>query len=112
MSYGYDADTGNFYFRFAIGPEDTGKKDFIDEDREISFVTYDETDRGWRSVIATGRPDAVTKSALDTEVAEAMQRVRIPFVDVYDSYPLTPVFRFFQLIPEEVTGQQEVGTGE
>jgi len=112
ISYGYDAETGKFYFRLAVGPEDAGKKDLIDEDREISFVTYDETDRGWRSVIATGRLEEVTKSALDPAVADAMQRVRIPFVDVYDSHPLTLEFRFFRLTPEEVTGQREAGTGD
>jgi len=112
VSYGYDAETGKFYFRLAVGPEDAGKMDLIDADREISFVTYDETDRGWRSVIATGRLEEVTKSALDPAVADAMQRVRIPFVDVYDSHPLTLEFRFFRLTPEEVTGQREAGTGD
>jgi nitroimidazol reductase NimA-like FMN-containing flavoprotein (pyridoxamine 5'-phosphate oxidase superfamily) len=112
VSYGYDAETGNFYFRLAVGPEDTGKKDLIDGDREISFVTYDETDRGWRSVIATGRLEEITKSALDPAVSEAMQRVAIPFVDVYDSHPLTLEFRFFRLTPDEVTGHQEAGTGD
>ncbi|WP_433633445.1 pyridoxamine 5'-phosphate oxidase family protein [Halomicrococcus sp. NG-SE-24] len=112
ISYGYDADTGDFYFRLAVGPEDAGKREIIDEDEEISFVTYDETDRGWRSVIATGRLDEITESALDPDIVEVMQRVRIPFVDVYDSHPLTLEFRFFQLTPDEVTGQQEAGTGE
>ncbi|MBX0296123.1 pyridoxamine 5'-phosphate oxidase family protein [Haloarcula nitratireducens] len=112
ISYGYDADTGNFYFRLAVGPEDAGKKELIGEDGEISFVTYEETGSGWRSVIATGSLDEVTKSALDPEVAEAMQRIRIPFVDVYDSHPLTLEFRFFRLTPNEITGQQEAGTGE
>jgi hypothetical protein len=112
ISYGYDAGSGNFYFRLAVGPEDTGKKDLIDEDREVSFVTYDETDRGWRSVIATSSLEEITKSALDPEVVKAIQRVKIPFVDVYDSHPLTLEFRFFRLTPDEVTGQQEAGTGE
>lgn len=112
ISYGYDEETGNFYFRLAVGPEDAGKKDVIDENTAISFVTYDETDRGWRSVIATGRLEEITRSALDPAVAEAMQRVRIPFVDVYDSHPLTLEFRFFRLSPDEVTGQQEPGTGD
>jgi hypothetical protein len=111
VSYGYDAETERFYFRLAVGPEDAGKRDVIDADGEISFVTYDETDRGWRSVVATGRLDEVTKAALDSAVAEAMQRVEIPFVDVYDSHPLTLEFRFFRLTPDEVTGQQEAGTG-
>lgn len=36
-----------------------------------------------------------------------MQRVKIPFVDVDDSHPLTLEFHFYRLTPEEVTGQQE-----
>jgi hypothetical protein len=112
ISYGYDADTGNFYFRLAVGPEDAGKRDVIDGDREVSFVTFDETDRGWRSVVATGSLEEITRSALDPDVAEAMQRVHIPFVDVYDSHPLTLDFRFFRLAPDEVSGQQEAGTGD
>lgn len=112
VSYGYDAETGKFYFRLAIGPEDAGKRDVLGEDGRISFVVHDETERGWRSVIVTGRLEEITKSALDPAVAAAMQRVAIPFVDVYDSHPLTLKFRFFRLTPEEVTGQREAGTGD
>jgi ADP-ribosyl-[dinitrogen reductase] hydrolase len=51
-------------------------------------------------------------AALDPDVAEAMQRVKIPFVDVYDSHPLTLEFRFFRLTPDEVTGQREAEAGD
>jgi nitroimidazol reductase NimA-like FMN-containing flavoprotein (pyridoxamine 5'-phosphate oxidase superfamily) len=112
VSYGYDAETGNFYFRFAVGPDDAGKTDIVDEDRVISFVTYEQTDSGWRSVIATGRLEEITKSALDPSVAEVMERITIPFVDVYDSHPLTLEFRFFRLTPDDVTGKQEAGTAD
>jgi hypothetical protein len=81
-------------------------------DRPCEPITYDETDRGWRSVIATGSLDEITKSTLDPAVAEAMERVRIPFVDVYDSHSFTREFRFVRLTPDEVTGQQEAGPGE
>jgi hypothetical protein len=107
VSYGYDQETEYFYFRLAVGPEDAGKKDLIDEDPAISFVTYEQTENGWRSVIATGRLEEITRSALDPAVAEAMERVDIPFVDVYDSHPLTLEFRFFRLVPDEVTGKHE-----
>jgi hypothetical protein len=110
VSYGYDAETGNFYFRFAVGPDDAGKGNIVDEDRVISFVTYDQTDGGWRSVIVTGRLEEITKSALDPSVAEAIERIAIPFVDVYDSHPLTLEFRFFRLTPDDVTGKREAGT--
>ncbi|WP_336337333.1 pyridoxamine 5'-phosphate oxidase family protein [Haloarcula brevis] len=112
ISYGYDASTGNFYFRLAVESEDADKSELIDEGREISFVTYDETDRGWRSVVATGRLDEITNSGLDPEVAEAMQQVRIPFVDLYDSHPLTVEFRFFRLSPGRVSGRKETGADE
>ncbi|WP_318570944.1 pyridoxamine 5'-phosphate oxidase family protein [Salinigranum marinum] len=112
ISYGYDEETRNLYFRLAVGPEDAGKAELVDADREISFVTYDETEHGWRSVVATGRLEEITNSALDPAVEEAMQRVSIPFVDVYDSHPLTLEFRFFRLTPEEFTGQREAGTGD
>lgn len=110
VSYGYDAATGNFYFRFAVGPEDTGKTDIVDGGSVVSFVTHNQTDDGWRSVVATGRLEEITKSALDPAVADAMQRVTVPFVDVYDSHPLTLEFRFFRLAPDECSGKQEAGT--
>jgi len=111
VSYGYDAATGNFYFRFAVGPEDTGKADIIDGGSAVSFVTHNQTDDGWRSVVATGRLEEITNSALDPAVADAMQRVTVPFVDVYDSHPLTLDFRFFRLTPDECSGKQETEPG-
>jgi hypothetical protein len=107
VSYGYDPETGDFYFRFAVGPDDAGKTDVVDDDVMVSFVTHDRTDAGWRSVVATGRLAEITKSALDSDVADAMERVAIPFVDVYDSHPLTLEFRFFRLSPDEVAGKRE-----
>ncbi|WP_137285627.1 pyridoxamine 5'-phosphate oxidase family protein [Halorussus salinisoli] len=106
VSYGYDAETGRFYFRFAFGP-DTKKEDVVDEDDPVSFVTYGNTDSGWRSVIATGKLEEVTESALDPTVSEAMQRVEIPLVDVYDRHPIELQFRFFRLAPDEVTHKKE-----
>jgi hypothetical protein len=112
VSYGYDPETGSFYFRFAVGPDVAGKADVVDDDVVISFVTYDETDTGWQSVVATGRLEEITRSALDPAVADAMERVAIPFVDVYDSHPLTLEFRFFRLSPDEVTGKREAGAAD
>ncbi|WP_132061186.1 pyridoxamine 5'-phosphate oxidase family protein [Halorussus amylolyticus] len=111
ISYGYDAETATFYFRLAFGPE-TGKGDIVDENRPVSFVTYDDTESGWRSVVATGHLEEITKSTLDTDVAEAMQRVEIPLVDVYDRHPIELNFRFFRLTSTEVTGKKEAHTVE
>jgi len=109
ISYGYDAETGDFYFRFAFGP-DTKKDGVVNEDDPVSFVTYGGVESGWRSVVATGKLEEVTKSALDATVTEAMQRVEIPLVDVYDRHPIELQFRFFRLAPDEVTGKKEART--
>lgn len=109
ISYGYDPETGTFYFRLAFGPE-TGKGDVVDADHPVSFVTYSDTESGWRSVVATGQLEEVTESALDTDIAEAIRRVKIPLVDVYDRHPVELHFRFFRLTPTEVTGKKEART--
>jgi hypothetical protein len=41
-----------------------------------------------------------------------MERVAIPFVDVYDSHPLTLEFRFFRLSPDDVAGKREAEAGD
>lgn len=109
VSYGYQPETEAFYFRLAFGPE-TGKEDVVEADRPISFVTYSDTESGWQSVVTTGQLEEVTESALDSDMAEAMQQVEIPLVDVYDRHPIELQFRFFRLTPAEVTGKKEART--
>jgi len=109
VSYGYDPETETFYFRLAFGP-DAGKGDVVDADRSVSFVTYRDTENGWQSVVATGQLEEITESTLDSDVTEAMQRVEIPLVDVYDRHPIELQFQFFRLSPAEVTGKKEART--
>jgi len=51
VSYGYYADSGDFYFRLSF-PPGSSKADLVE--RPVSFVVHGETDAGWRSVVATG----------------------------------------------------------
>lgn len=109
VSYGYDTETGDFYFRLAFGP-DTSKGDVVRDRTPVSFVTFEQSDDGWRSVVATGKLHEVTEAAIDSDVVTAIRRIHIPLVDVFDRNPRELEFRFFQLDPEEVHGKKEART--
>ncbi|WP_266078094.1 pyridoxamine 5'-phosphate oxidase family protein [Haladaptatus caseinilyticus] len=107
VSYGYDAATGHFYFRFAIGPN-REKSEFVDH--PISFVTYDQGESGWRSVIATGTVDDVETADIDSEIIDGMRRVDIPLVDIFDRPSREVSFQFFHFVPDELTSRKEIRT--
>ncbi|MFB6131024.1 MAG: pyridoxamine 5'-phosphate oxidase family protein [Salinigranum sp.] len=109
VSYGYDPVTSRFYFRLAFGPE-SGKRRVVG--RPASFVVYGRTDAGWRSVRATGTLEEVTEAAMDSDVVDAIRRVSIPLVDAFDRHPREVTFRFFRLLPDELTGRREAAEGE
>ncbi|MFC7080600.1 pyridoxamine 5'-phosphate oxidase family protein [Halorussus caseinilyticus] len=108
VSYGYDADAGSFYFRLAF-PENSGKRSVVDH--PVTFVTHDRTDRGWRSVVATGELEDVTDRDYDSAAVQGMWAVDIPKVDVFEDPPEEVSFRQFRLVPERLTGRKEVESG-
>lgn len=105
VSYGYDADAAQFYYRLSF-PPNSGKEDLID--RPVSFVAHSHTDDGWRSVIATGTLQEVTDMPHDTSAVQGMWAVNIPFVDIFDRPPEDVTFRQFRLVPDTLTGRKEV----
>ncbi|WP_224333485.1 pyridoxamine 5'-phosphate oxidase family protein [Haloprofundus halobius] len=107
VSYGYDAETGGFYFRLSFPPEST-KAEVID--RPVAFVTQDRTDEGWRSVVATGRLEDVTEAPYESSAVQGLWAVQIPEVDIFDRPPEEIAFREFRLDPETLTGRKEVKT--
>ena len=111
VSYGFDAVDGAFYLRLAFGPD--SEKEGVAVDRQpISLVVHDRTDGGWRSVIVTGRLEEVTEAAIDSDVVQAMRRVHIPLVDVFDRHPRELTFRFFRLSPEQVSGRKQASSAD
>jgi nitroimidazol reductase NimA-like FMN-containing flavoprotein (pyridoxamine 5'-phosphate oxidase superfamily) len=106
VSYGYDPEDGEFYLRLAFGP-DTEKGSVVDDGQHASLVVYDRDDDRWRSVVVTGRLEEVTEAAIDSNVVQAMRRIHIPLVDVFERHPRELTFRFFRLSSAEVTGRKE-----
>ncbi|SEW27774.1 pyridoxamine 5'-phosphate oxidase family protein [Halobacterium jilantaiense] len=109
VSYGYDDDTESFFFRLAYHA-DTEKPD--PEDAAVSFVVYGETDEGWRSVVAKGDLESTDEDAVSTSALEALRRVDIPLVDVFERAPVETDFEFFRLQPTEFTGRKEAPPDE
>lgn len=105
VSYGYYGETGDFYFRLAVPPS-SEKADWVD--RPMSFVTYEETDEGYRSVVATGRLEEVADLPYDSAAVQQMWGVKIPLVDIFEQPPSEVEFYQFRLVPNRVSGRKEV----
>ncbi len=106
ISYGYDAEGGQFYFRLAFGT-DSGKHDVVTDGAQATFVTYRETSEGWQSVVATGQLEAIDEDHPDTATLDAMRHIDIPLFDVFEEETRTLEFHFFRLVPGTLTGRRE-----
>lgn len=105
VSYGYDADSASFYYRLSFLPE-SEKEDVID--RPVAFVTYNETDDRYRSVVATGHLEEVDDMPCDSIAVQRMWGIQIPMVDIFERPPEDITFRHFRLVPDTLTGRKEV----
>lgn len=107
VSYGYDAREETLYFRLALG---AGSEKQALVDRPVTFVVYDHEDDGWRSVVATGRLDAVDEESIATETLPGLDRVHIPLVDMFGAPPGDVPFGFYRLAADRLTGRKESKT--
>lgn len=106
VSYGYDAESDGFYLRLAFSTE-SDKETVVSEGRPLSLVVHDHTEAGWQSVVVTGHLEEITEAAIDSDVVQAMRRVHIPLVDVFERHPRELTFRFFRLNVEDLSGRKE-----
>lgn len=107
VSYGYDATAETFYFRLAVGREHA-KTPLTD--RPVSFVVYGSTEGTWCSVVATGTLERTLDESIATETLAGLERVDIPFVDIFGRAPKDLEFEFYRLVPTSLTGRKESPT--
>ncbi|SFH01528.1 hypothetical protein SAMN04488063_3599 [Halopelagius inordinatus] len=107
VSYGYDTESGWFYFRLSFQPDST-KEDVVD--RPVSFVTHRRTDDGWRSVVATGALEDVSEDDHASTAVQGLWAVEIPEVDIFERPRDDVEFREFRLDPDSLSGRKEVQT--
>jgi len=109
VSFGYNAAQTAFYFRIAdLPPEEKGELD----NRTVTFVTYaqDADVDGYVSIVAEGALESTTRSDIATEALAGFEGVTIPFVDIFGEPPAEVEFSFYRLVPETLTGRNEVPT--
>ncbi len=109
VSFGYDTVESTFYFRIA-DTRDSEKGDL--HDRAASFVVYDhgsETEQ-YRSVVAQGILEETTDEGIATETLDGLERVSIPFVDIFGDPPSEVDFTFYRLVADQLTGRKESPT--
>ncbi|KTG08464.1 flavin-nucleotide-binding protein [Haloprofundus marisrubri] len=109
VSYGYDATDATFFFRLAFAPE-SEKHDVVGSSAPVTFVVHSHADEGWQSVIASGRLEKVTEAAIDSDVVQAIRRVHIPLVDVFERHPRELEFEFYRLVTDSVSARKEAQT--
>lgn len=86
VSFVYDEadDRGPYvYFRLGFAPGSM-KRRFVDASDTVSFVVYDRTPSGWKSVVARGELEEVSARTLDAIVGEAVRGLDIPYFSVHD----------------------------
>lgn len=106
VSFAYHDDEPAIYFRFGYGP-DSQKRTYVEDADEASFVVYDHTDDGWKSVLAEGQLEPVSESQLDTTVDEAVNRLHIPYFEVHRRPTSELEFSIVRLDIDKLSGVAE-----
>jgi nitroimidazol reductase NimA-like FMN-containing flavoprotein (pyridoxamine 5'-phosphate oxidase superfamily) len=104
VSYGYDGTGGRFFFRLAF-PDGSGKVDVVES--PVTFVTHRQPDGRWRSAIATGTLEEVTDDDYDFTTLAGTWAVELPLVEMFERPTREVTFRYFRLVPDELTGREE-----
>lgn len=110
VSFAYHEDGPAIYFRFGYGP-DSQKRTFVEGADEASFVVYDRTDEGWKSVLAEGELEPVSESRLDTTLTEAVNALHIPYFEVHRRPAAELEFEIARLDVDKLSGIVEASRG-
>lgn len=111
VSYAYNDEEPAVYYRFGFG-EDSHKRAYVEEADEVSFVVYDHTDVGWKSVLAEGQLEHVSPSKLDTSVVEAVNALRIPYFEVHRQPAAELEFNIYRLQVDKLSGIVEAQSSD
>lgn len=83
VSFTYRPEDTACYFRFGYGPE-SRKQAFLEATDWATFVVYELGEAGWESVLVEGELTLLSEGEADTELVESINRLRIPYFDVFE----------------------------
>lgn len=106
VSFAYADDGPALYFRLGYGPE-SQKRSFVEASDEATFVVHDRSDGRWTSVIAEGRLESLSESALDSSVVQSVEQLSIPFFQVHQRPAAELEFAIVRLDIDKLSGVAE-----
>lgn len=99
-----DEDAGpSVYLRLGFGPN-SQKREYLDAVDYASFVVYDHTDQGWKSVVARGPIEELSRSSVDSSVVESVRGLDIPYFRVFDEPSSEIEFSIVRIDVEDLSG--------
>jgi nitroimidazol reductase NimA-like FMN-containing flavoprotein (pyridoxamine 5'-phosphate oxidase superfamily) len=105
ISYGYDADTRQFCMRLVSTP-DGEKRRFLTDSPTVRFVVYEEGETTYRSVVATGRLEALDRASLTPDHVERFGAARRPLFEMWDEAKPDLDIQLYELAPDELSGRR------
>ncbi|MFC4407464.1 pyridoxamine 5'-phosphate oxidase family protein [Haloarchaeobius iranensis] len=103
LSFAYDDDDRSVYLRLGFAPG-SQKQRYLERTDHVSFVVYDDTDEGWKSVLVEGKVTMLSHDSLDAAIVEVMEGLDIPYFQVH-SRPATDIqFNVACIEPTQVNG--------
>lgn len=104
ISYGYDTEYQRFYLRLVSTPE-SQKRRFLASSPETRLVVYDEDDDTYRSVVAQGSLEEVTKDELSVEHIVQYGEAKRPLFEIWGQAKADLDVGLYKLDPDELTGR-------
>ncbi|MFC7047344.1 pyridoxamine 5'-phosphate oxidase family protein [Halobacteriaceae archaeon GCM10025711] len=103
VSYGFDAEEGRFYLRL-VSTAESEKRRFLSSSPQARLVVYDETGNRYRSVVAAGTLEEVSRDELTVEHIEQYGNAKRPLFEIWgDAKPDLDV-RLYRLEPDSLSG--------
>lgn len=110
VSFAFAEDEQNVYLRLGYGQTST-KRQFVEAVDQASFLVYDKTADGWKSVLARGSLEDLSQDSLDSTHLEAVKNLHIPYFRVHGVPAGDPEFTIARIEVTELTGIASGGAG-
>lgn len=105
ISYGYDSNTRQFYVRLVSTP-DSEKRKFLASTPGARLVVYEHEDPIYRSVVAAGTLEEISRGDLSVEHVEQYGEAKRPLFEIWgESRPELEV-QLYRLDPDELSGHR------
>lgn len=104
ISYGYDADTRQFYLRLVSTP-DSDKRRFLGSSPRARLTIYEGDADTYMSAIVTGRLQEIPRDALDIEDVEQFGTTKRPLFEIWGGNTEDLDILLYRLDADELSGR-------